>query len=214
MSTSSSSKLQTSDGKLAAGLQQSQANLPALMILGKTYTAAVAVTVLQQRIALRSASTSARAAWQAAMQAEAEETANTKAFVAALVQQIRVWFANAPDALATYGLVPKKSVTKSPVTKVLATAKGLQTRKLRHTMGKVQKEGIKGSIPATISIQAPAGSTQVETAPVVAAGPAVSASNGISPQLSKGPAAGASNGASTQAAAANGSAPHTPNGTP
>jgi hypothetical protein len=139
MSTSSSSKLQTSDGKLAAGLQQSQANLPALMILGKTYTAAVAGTVLQQRIALRSASTSARAAWQAAMKAEAEETANTKAFVAALVQQIRVWFANAPDALATYGLVPKKSVTKSPVTKVLATAKGLQTRKLRHTMGTVQK---------------------------------------------------------------------------
>jgi hypothetical protein len=103
MTTSSSSKLQTSDGKLAAGLQQSQANLPALMILGKTYTVAVAVTVLQQRIALRSASTSARAAWQAAMKAEAEETAN-KAFVAALVQQIRVWFANAPDALAAYDL--------------------------------------------------------------------------------------------------------------
>ena len=198
MSTSSSSKLQTTDGKLAGGLQQGQANLPALMILGKTYTAADAVVVLQQRIAKRLASTSARAAWQAAMTAEAEETANTKAFVAALVQQIRVWFANAPDSLAAYGLLPKKKSGRSPVTKVLATAKGLQTRKLRHTMGKVQKEGIKGVIPATISIQAPAGSTQVETAPVVAAGSAVSASNGASPQ----------------APAANGSAPHTPNGTP
>jgi hypothetical protein len=185
-SNSSNSKRETSDSKIAAGLSQNQASLPALMILGKTYTVADAVTVLQSRIAKTNATVANKAAWQASVQAENLEIAATKAFVSALTQQLHVWFANAPDALAAYGLVPKKvSGPKTVVTKVLAVAKRLATRAARHTMGSVERLSVKGNIPATISIAAPPGSAQVQSAvtvPVVASeGPSVNASHGASP---------------------------------
>ena len=172
------------DTKIVSGLTQNQAGLPTLLILGQTYTVAQALTVLQTRIAKATASATAKAAATAAAQAEEQEIASTKAFVSALTTQLRVWFENAPDKLATFGLAQKKSTaTKSPVTKVLATAKRLATRKERNTMGTEQRKLVKGTIPATITIAAPAGSAQVESAapaPSVDMGQTVSASHGVS----------------------------------
>jgi hypothetical protein len=87
------------------------------------------------------------------------------------------------------------------VTKVLAAAKGAKTREARHTMGTVARKAVKGVIPATITIEAPAGSTQVQgvaTAPAVTGGQGTSAGNGVSAQVQS----------------SNGSAPHSPNGSP
>jgi hypothetical protein len=89
MSTSNSNTtLFIGDTKLVAGFQQNEANLPALMILGTTYTAAQAVAVLQARIAKETATTTTKAAWTAAVQAQEQELATTKAFVAALKAQL------------------------------------------------------------------------------------------------------------------------------
>jgi len=186
MSTSnSSSGRQAADTKLVSGLTQNQAGLPTLLILGQTYTVAQALTVLQTRIAKATASATAKAAATAAAQAEEQEIASTKAFVSALTAQLRVWFENAPDKLATFGLAQKKSTaTKSPVTKVLATAKRLATRKERHTMGTEQRKLVKGVIPRTMTIAAPSGSAQIESAapaPVVDLGRVANASDGVSP---------------------------------
>jgi hypothetical protein len=201
MSTSNSNTtLLDGDNKLVAGLQQNEANLPALMILGTTYTAAQALAVLQSRIAKETATTTSKAAWAAAIQAQKDEMAATKAFVSALKTQLHVWFANNPEMLATYGLVPKKqSGPKTAVTKVLAAAKGAKTREARHTMGPVARKAVKGLIPATITIEAPAGSTQVASvasAPVGAAGQGASAGSGVSaPVASSGPLPHSPNGA-------------------
>jgi hypothetical protein len=203
MSTSknSSTALFASDTKLVAGLQQNQATLPPMTILGQSYTAAQAVAVFQSRIAKEAATTTTRAAWSAAVKAQEEEQASTKAFVSALKSQLQVWFANNPEMLASYGLSPRKaSGPRKTLTKVVAAAKGAKTREARQTMGTEQRKLVKGIIPATLTIAVPGGSTQVEGV-------------GASPSVSGGQGTNAVTGASAHVLG-NGSAPHTPNGSP
>ena len=180
------------DTKIVSGLTQNQAGLPTLLILGQTYTVAEALAILQGRIAKATAAAFMRAAATAAAKAETQQIASTKAFVSALQAQVRVWYEDAPATLATFGLAQKKSTaTTSPVTKVLAVAKRLATRKERHTMGTEQRKLVKGVIPRTMTIAAPSGSAQIESAapaPVVDLGRVANASDGVSPEVPSGSA--------------------------
>ena len=78
MSKSNNKKQQAVDASLVAGLKKDQASLPTLMILGKSYTVAEAVTVLETRAAKTAAAQAAKAARQTAMQAEETEILATK----------------------------------------------------------------------------------------------------------------------------------------
>ena len=94
-----------------------------------------------------------KAQWQSSLQAAKAELAQTKAIVAAVRQQLKVWNMDTPNALNDYGLTPKKTTgPKSPVTKVLAAAKGKVTRLARGTKGPVQRAKIVGVTPAMVSI--------------------------------------------------------------
>ena len=135
-------------------MQANQSTLPSSWnVVGTTYTVAQILVILASRLAKRAAAATAKAKYQALVQAADEEVALTKPVVDAVRKQLRIWCNNVPDALAAYGMtVTKASGPKSPVTKVLAAAKGKSTRTARGTMGPVQKSYIVGAIPAAVSI--------------------------------------------------------------
>jgi hypothetical protein len=79
---------------------------------------------------------------------------------------------NAKAILNDFGMEPTKSrTTKKVATKAAAAQKRDATRAVRHTMGKVQKKSVKGTVQVSV---APAGATT--PAPAPAASPAKPAS--------------------------------------
>jgi hypothetical protein len=153
MSTTNKSSESAIDSKLIAGLQSPEASLPGTLFLdGQTYTAPQAVAVLQNRVNAINAVTTAKAAWQGAVKANLATKAATKVVVADLRQQLLLWFSKTPSVLANFGLTPKKTASKTVVTKAVAVAKLRATRLARGTKGSDQKRVIKGAVSAMISI--------------------------------------------------------------
>jgi len=157
MSTSSKTSRIASDTNLVAGLQKHSASLPASFNLaGQAYTVQQCVTTLQSRITTTNAVAPASAAYHAAVTANRQQQASTDPFVAELKDQLVLWFKNDTATLADFGLVlPKTGGPKDPLAKVVGAEKMRATRKARGTMGKRQKEGVKGTIPTTLTIAVP-----------------------------------------------------------
>jgi hypothetical protein len=136
------------------GLVKHEQDLPTLVIDGTTYKSTDILAILKTRLAASVAVSPAKAAWQAAVQADHDERAKTKLLLAGLRQALIVAYGGSIDTLAEFGLVPRKAAVVSPDTRVVAAAKAKATRAARHTMGKKQKEQIKG-VPAPEPAPAP-----------------------------------------------------------
>ncbi len=147
------SKQQLRDGKLLGGMQKNQASLPpSWNLLGTVYTLVQVMAIVQSRLSLWAAAEVAKAAWEAAVQAAREKAAGTKPVVDAVRKQLLVWYANAPDTLADYGMTAPRRAHVKPATKVVAAQKAKQTRAARHTMGSKKRKTIKGAVAETVSI--------------------------------------------------------------
>ena len=160
----------TADQTLADGLSKHAATIMSIMVGGASVATKDIVTALQARIATAKAATSARATWQAAVQADRDERAKTKTLVSVTKQMLLGSFAGQVDTLADFGLTPRKPRVVSPEALVAAAAKAKATRAARHTMGKKQKAEIKGTVDTTapaIPVPAPTPSpaTPVAVAP-------------------------------------------------
>lgn len=161
----------TADQGLINGLTKHQSTLPTLLIGGTSYTAATAITIVQQRVVAAQAVAPAKAAWQAAVKADTNELASTKAFVSGLRQALLLAYASSPTTLADFGLAPHKTpAPRTPAEKAAAAAKAKATRAARHTMGKKQKLAITGTVTAPLSPPQPPAATS--TAQAVPASPA------------------------------------------
>ena len=67
---------------------------------------------------------------------------------------------NANAILNDFGMEPTKShATKTAATKAAAAEKRDATRAVRHTMGKVQKKSVKGTVEVPVAQEAPAAPT-------------------------------------------------------
>jgi sulfite reductase beta subunit-like hemoprotein len=127
------------------------------MVGGVSVTTKDIATTLQARIVTAKAATSARATWQAAVQADRDERAKTKTLVSVVKQTLLASFAGQVETLANFGLTPRKPRVVSPESRVAAAAKAKATRAARHTLGKKQKAGIKGTVaPTAPAIPTPA----------------------------------------------------------
>jgi len=162
------SQQQTGDQKLIDGLSKHASTVSSLVIGGTSYPTTAIVAALQTRLATANAAISTRATWQTAVKADIGERAKTKTFVSGLRQALQVAFAGSIDALADFGLTPRKQRVVTPEKKAAAAAKAKATRAARHTMGKNQKAAIKG----TVSPTAPATAAPPAPAPTVPAVPA------------------------------------------
>ncbi len=137
----------TADQNLADGLDEIAATIPTIIVGGAPVATKDIVAALHARIAAARVATSTRATWQAAVRSERDEREKTKALVGVVKQTLLASFAGQVDALARFGLTPRKPRVVSPDTQVAAAAKARATRAARHTMGKKQKAEIKGAVP-------------------------------------------------------------------
>jgi hypothetical protein len=145
-----------SDQNLSDGLKKHQSTLASFAIAGTSSTVADVLAVLDARTATENAVEAARAVWQTKVQASRDERAKTRALVSGVRQQLQLTFAGAIDTLADFGLKPRKQpAPRTPEQKALATAKAKATRAARHTMGSVQKKGVKGTVTTIVSPTVP-----------------------------------------------------------
>jgi hypothetical protein len=138
------------------------------------YTAQSLVQVLKGLSDTIAAADAAKASWQEALGKMTEARTSVVPVVRDYLGWVKVTYRSAPSMLADFGVAPPK--VRTPLTveqQAAALAKREATRAARHTMGKVQKKKVKGTVaPAA----APATPT---TAPQpVAASPAPAPAQG------------------------------------
>jgi hypothetical protein len=141
--------------RLSNGLGIHSQTLPHAVIGGVTMATADLQSRLQVRIEQGKAVEVARAAWQNAVKTDRQARTQAKTFVSSLKQTVLAAFVGQIDALADFGLSPRKAVVVSPDTKVAAALKAKATRAARHTMGPKQKASIKGAVVVTPATATP-----------------------------------------------------------
>jgi hypothetical protein len=147
-----------------------------VFIQGKTVNTAALVAVFQSAIDTRGEVVSTQGEYKAAL--AARETAETARAITddALKEYVLQRFgANSAEA-HDFGYSARKVGEKSPATKARAALLNQATRDARHTMGKKQRLGVKGTLPPTATTP-PANGAQTEAAgaaaPVAPAGSSV-----------------------------------------
>jgi hypothetical protein len=144
-----------------------------LQVGGATYTVTALTQLMQDFVDNRTAVTTAEAATKATIAVERAKAPSQLAVIRAFVAFVRGTFGTAADVLADFGLAPPKA--HAPLTaeqKAVAVAKRAATRAARHTMGTVQKKGVKGAVNATLVVTPQAGPPPAVTAPAPAPAPA------------------------------------------
>lgn len=165
--TTAKKPTKTTKAALAAQLATGAAkHFPAgiqLPLGGATLTLAQVEAQLQSYASLRGDVDTARAALQAKLAAEANQSTAMNAFLSAFVKIVRGLFGSQPDVLADFGLQPEKPRTPLTVEqKAAAAAKRAATRAARGTKGSKAKQAIHGGVtgvvvtPVTASPTAPA----------------------------------------------------------
>jgi hypothetical protein len=176
MSTTNRNREQTAHQKLAEGLKKHEQALSLLTIDGTSFKTADVIATVQARVDSAQAVVSSRATWQANILSDKAERTKTKTFLSGLRKALFVAFGNSVDVLADFGLAPHKPrVQRTPEEKTAAAAKAKATRAARHTMGKKQRQAIKGTAPhaapATAPVATPAPATPANPSPAASAAP-------------------------------------------
>ena len=143
-------------GKLIAGTGKRFANVGQLTFAGSTFTPSQVTDKLQQLVALRNDVNAARAALKVKETVEDAQAPSLRDFMLLFVAFVKASFANLADALADFGLQPKK--VRAPLTtdeQAAANAKREATRAARKVMGSKQRKAVKGDVTGvTITPQA------------------------------------------------------------
>jgi hypothetical protein len=169
-SKSNKEQLQASDQSLVTGLQKHAATIPTLLIAGTAVPTTSLISTLQSRMVARTNTALARAAFQAAVQAEQDEGTQSKAVVSGTKQALKVMFAGQIQELADFGLkAPKARTPLTPEQKVVVAAKAKATRLARHTVGPKAKAKITGATAAAVTAPSPAPAAPPAAAPVLTA---------------------------------------------
>jgi hypothetical protein len=170
--------VQTRDAQIIAGIAQHLQNVASISLLGTSYAPSDLTKAFQAQISALATLAALKAQVTAAVAASHSQEVTLSALSTALKTYLVNANGKASPVLTDFGFAPRKAAPRNPVSKVIASAKNLATRKERGTMGSVQKAKITGTVPATISLDTETGETSPE--PVVAPVAAV-ASNGAAP---------------------------------
>lgn len=118
---------------------------------GADYTVDQVEAKLQSVVDLRAAVESAKAVTKTKLAAEQAQWPALLLFLSAYVAFLKAAFGNAPDALAIFGLPPKKVRTPPTAEQTAAAvAKRAATREARQTTGPVAKLAIKGDVTGVV----------------------------------------------------------------
>ena len=178
MSTVNRNRDQTAHQKMVVGLKKHENALSLLTIDGTSFKTADVIAAVQALVDAAQAVVSSRATWQANILADKTERSKARTFMSGLRKALFVAFGNSVDVLADFGLTPHKSrVPRTPEEKTAAAAKAKATRAARHTMGKKQRQAIKGTAPHA----APATAPVATPAPAMPANPSAAAPAAAAP---------------------------------
>ena len=168
------------DGQIIVGITKNLQNVTTPLLLGgQSFTPASLIAFFQNRIDLANQVVTAKAQWiDLGKQYEAlNATANL--VERGLKQYVMNANGEASPVLADYGFTPPKHVTLSVEQQQQAIAKRKATRKARNTLGKKQKAGIHGTVPATAPVAS--GTKAPPATPSVPTGTGPAASAGTAP---------------------------------
>jgi hypothetical protein len=142
--SSNTSATQNADRLLIAGITKHLSNVTQVMADGVGYTPSQLNALLQQEITAADLVASNRAAWLAAVLSKRTVTITLASVKSALHTTVVNMFGKSSPVLADFGYA-KQAQKPSPATQVVAVDKRLATRTARKTVGKRQKQQIKGS---------------------------------------------------------------------
>ncbi len=148
MSTRSRTSLHARDAQAIVGILKRLGPADTFFFGGVAYTASELAALFQSRIDAGRQVETKRGEWLAAVEADRALGKKVDAAYLGLREIVRQRFDNAPDALADFGMSPRKVGKVDPLGHVVAAEKRRATRKARHTMGAKQKLAIHGSITA------------------------------------------------------------------
>jgi hypothetical protein len=161
----------TLDQAMINGTEKFLAQFATLPVGATNMAPADIIKVFQDRIASGKATQVAEAARAAAVKADRDLRAKTRAFEQAFRRIVLGMFLQAPDTLAVFGLKVPKTRKPKAVTVATAVAKNKATRVARGTVGPKKKLAIKGTVPADSGAAPAPEKAATTTAPtVVAAG--------------------------------------------
>ncbi len=137
-----------SDKKIVLGIKKKLAGVNGIPVAGKMLDAEEAAAMFQAQVDRTLRSERLYAQFLGAIADEDRGHKELKQARRDFRNYVVARYGGAPSDLDAFGFEPDKVVVKSVETKKLAAEKARQTRKARHTMGKRQKEKIKGVVPA------------------------------------------------------------------
>jgi hypothetical protein len=156
--------------QLVAGTTKHFSTVSMLAFGNGSFTPAQVEAFLQTLIDLRTAVQGAQAVAKAKVVAEAAQAPSLRSQMAAYVAFVKATFGASPDALADFGLKPKKARTPLTIDQMAAAAaKRAATRAARHTMGSKQKKDVKGTVTTIVTPQPTAAPAPVAPSPVASA---------------------------------------------
>jgi hypothetical protein len=134
-------------GKLIAGIGKRFANVGQLMFAGSTFTPAQVTDKLNQLVALRADVNAAKAALKVKVAAEDAQAPSLREFMLLFVAFVKATFANLADALADFGLQPRKAAApRTAAENAAANAKRAATRAARGVIGAKKRKAVKGDV--------------------------------------------------------------------
>jgi hypothetical protein len=139
---------QAHDGQVIVGIDKHLQNVSSLPLVGSTYTMAALKELIQSRIDAVNTVVNAKAHWLDASATYKALNTHVTEVVRGLRQYVISAFGASNPVLADFGFTPPKKQALTPEQKVARALKAAATRKARGTMGKKQKAGIKGAVPA------------------------------------------------------------------
>jgi hypothetical protein len=132
------------DQWLIAGIVKHLGKSGKVVLRGVTYTTAELTAKLQSRIEASNEADIAKAAWRAKVRVERARVEETSELVTDLRVYLATVYGSSLEVLHDFGFAPKDRRILRAAEKAQAALKGQATREARHTMGKRQKEKVKG----------------------------------------------------------------------
>jgi hypothetical protein len=170
--------------QLVAGVTKHFSTASTLAFGNGSFTPAQVEASLQTLINLRTAVDEAQAVAKAKIVAEAAQAPSLRSQMAALVAFVKATFGASPDALADFGLKPRKARTPLTIDQMAqAAAKREATRTARHTMGSKQKKAVKGTVTTIVTPQQPTPAPAPTAPSPVASAPTQGTTAGTAPHV-------------------------------
>ena len=136
-----------------SGFVQNLQNAPTPLALGgQSFTPASLIAFFQSRIDAANQVVAAKAQWIDLGKKYTTLDLTADLVARGLKQYVMNAYGAASPLLADFGFTPPKRTPLTVEQKTLAIARRAATRKARNTLGKKQKEAIKGTVPPTVPV--------------------------------------------------------------